>query len=220
MTSTRCLEALEPKKGMSATDIERRHTAIDVVGVFSLTGLRASECQGFKYSDYDEQRQLLNVSRSVWQTTVGPTKNAASENSIPVIPLLANIIKARQLRLKGKPDDYIFAGKRGRPLNFHNVERRIILPAIEGARLETVIDGEPGKSDPAVTWKGFHGFRRGLASVLFGMGFSPVLIAAILRHGDVGSTMSWYIKTENADAREAMEKLEARYRRGDLKMGT
>jgi hypothetical protein len=32
--------------------------------------------------------------------------------------------------------------------------------------------------------------------------------------------MSWYIKTENADAREAMEKLEARYRRGDLKMGT
>jgi hypothetical protein len=51
------------------------------------------------------------------------------------------------------------------------------------------------------------------------MGFSPVLIAAILRHGDVGSTMSWYIKTDNADAREAMEKLEARYRRSDLKMG-
>jgi integrase len=113
------LEALEPKEGMNAADIEQHHTAIDVVGVFSLTGLRTSECQGLKYSDYDEQRQLLNVSRTGWQTTVGPTKNAASENSIPVIPLLANIIKARRVRLKGEPDDYIVAGKRGRPLNFH-----------------------------------------------------------------------------------------------------
>jgi integrase len=100
-----------------------------------------------------------------------------------------------------------------------DIERRVILPAIENARLETVIDGKTVKNEPAVAWKGFHGFRRGWASVLLGMGFSPVLIAAILPHGDIGSTMSWYIKTDNADARDAMEKLEARYRRSDLKMG-
>ena len=60
-------------------------------------------------------------------------------------------------------------------------------------------------------WKGFHGFRRSLASNLFGMGVNPKVIAAILRHGDLSSTLQFYIQTPDSELRLATEKLENRY---------
>ena len=45
-----------------------------------------------------------------------------------------------------------------------------------------------------IEWKGWHGFRRGLATNLFDLGVHPKLIAAILRHSDVATTMKHYIK--------------------------
>jgi integrase len=157
---------------------------------------------------------VLNVSRSVWETKVGPTKNLASENSIPVIPLLKNVLESRRKRLKAQPQDYMFAGeRRGVPLNFHNLENRIIKPALE--KSYALKPDEHGKwlPDPStgVVWKGYHGFRRRLASNLFGLGVNPKIVAAILRHSDVGTTLAWYIQTPDAESRDAMTKLESKF---------
>jgi integrase len=91
--------------------------------LLSLSGLRQSEARGLKWSDWDEKNQTLSIARFVWGKEVGPTKNLQSENKIPVLPLLQDLLKTRRARLKPKPDAYIFAGtKKGTPLNFHNLE--------------------------------------------------------------------------------------------------
>jgi integrase len=195
---------------------DRRQTASEVVSILALTGLRTSECRGLRWSDWDEERKLLNVQRSVWETKVGPTKNIASESSIPIIPLAEKVLMARRARLKPKPEDYIFAGeRRGTPLNFHNLENRVIKPALEKSWMMKPDAKGKWVPDPTtgIEWKGFHGFRRGLASNLFGLGVNPKIVAAILRHSDVGTTLAWYIQTPEAESREAMGKLEAKFLR-------
>ncbi len=48
-----------------------RQTASEVVSILALTGLRTSECRGLRWADWDEERMVLNVRRSVWETVVG-----------------------------------------------------------------------------------------------------------------------------------------------------
>ncbi len=50
----------------------------------------------------------------------------------------------------------------------------------------------------------------GLASNLFSLGVNPKVIQAMLRHGDVSTTLQFYVKTQDSETRQAMEKLEER----------
>jgi integrase len=210
----RMLDDLEPSEENEDRTNQAYVTAGEVITILAFTGLRVSECRGLRWEDWDEEKMLLNISRSVWETKVGPTKNQASESSIPVIPLLKAVLDARRRRLNANPQDYIFAGeRRGGPLNFHNLENRIIRPALEASMM--LKPDEKGKwlPDPStgIVWKGYHGFRRGLATNLFSLGVNPKIVAAILRHSDVGTTLAWYIQTPDAESREAMRKVEAKY---------
>ena len=56
-------------------------------------------------------------------------------------------------------------------------------------------------------WKGWHGFRRGLASNLNRLGVDDSVIQAILRHSTVAVTQRCYIKTTSHDAIAAMQRL-------------
>jgi integrase len=183
-------------------------TATDVIVLLSLTGLRTGEARALRWADWDEQQQALMVSRAVWRTHVGTPKNLDSENIIPVLPLVADVLRNRRNRLtaiavkKGKTppglQDYIFAGeRRGGPLNFHNLQYRVIAPELK---------------DSGVEWKGMHGFRRGLATNLLELGVNPVVIARILRHSDVATTLAFYAKSRDAESRTAMDKLEEKIR--------
>jgi integrase len=109
----------------------------------------------------------LTIQRGVWATHVGPTKTASSEGQIPVLPMLAELLRNRRERLSAPKHGYVFANKQGGPLDFHNLPSRVIRRALEGS---------------AVEWNGFRGFRRGLASNLFDLGVHPKVVAAILRH--------------------------------------
>ena len=57
-----------------------------------------------------------------------------------------------------------------------------------------------------IRWRGWHGFRRGLASNLNRLGIDDSVIQAILRHSNVEVTQACYIKTARPDAVEAMRK--------------
>ena len=61
-----------------------------------------------------------------------------------------------------------------------------------------------------IPWKGWHGFRRGLASNLNRLGVDDSVIQAILRHSNVGVTQRCYIKTTSQDAVLAMQRLSNR----------
>jgi hypothetical protein len=57
-------------------------------------------------------------------------------------------------------------------------------------------------------WRGWHAFRRGLATNLHRLGVDDKTIQTILRHGSVQTTREIYIKGVSSDATAAMERLE------------
>ena len=57
-----------------------------------------------------------------------------------------------------------------------------------------------------IRWRGWHGFRRGLASNLNRLGIDDSVIQAISRHSNIAVTQACYIKTARPDAVEAMRK--------------
>ncbi len=209
------LEHIETAADAAEQVREREHLdAYEIITLLSLTGLRTGECQGLKWVDVNEQNLTLNISRSVWRTHVGTTKSAASEDVIPMIPLLLEMLGRRRARLKPEPDDYVFAGfkrlrrygKKRAPLNLHNLENRVIKPALATNWLNDEV---------LVKWVGYHGFRRGLATNLLTLGVEPIIVAAIMRHSDVRTTLEHYNITREADKIAAMQRLEEKVRSMD-----
>jgi integrase len=99
-----CYERLE--------SLPHNDDAGEVIVLLSLMGLRKSECRGLRWSDWNEKEATLDISRAVWRTKVGRTKNVASEATIPLIKLVQDLLRNRRDRVKPNADDYIFAGKR------------------------------------------------------------------------------------------------------------
>lgn len=183
-----------------------------VIAAAALTGLRLSELRGLRWADFDGEN--LHVKRTVWRTVVGPTKTEDSEGLVPVLPLLQKVLEKHR---NGAADDaYIFAGeKKGAPLNLHNLAARVIKPAIEKcskcqkSRAEhKPIEDHKFELDLRLVWKGWHSFRRGLASNLYALGVAPKVIQAILRHSDIGTTLAYYVQTPTEESRDALQQIE------------
>ena len=65
----------------------------------------------------------------------------------------------------------------------------------------------------ALDWRGWHSFRRGLASNLFELGVSDKVVQRILRHSRVSITRDRYVKVDPKVA-AAMAKLESAVSKG------
>lgn len=87
------------------------------------------------------------------------------------------------------------------PLNLANLVRRVIKPHFEEVKWHPV-------------WKGWHAFRRGLASTLYALHVEPKVIMAILRHSDIKTTLDFYVQVPDKDTREAVQKLENMFPQG------
>jgi integrase len=75
-------------------------------------------------------------------------------------------------------------------MRLHGLERRIIRPML------------------GTQWHGFHGFRRGLATNLYRLGVPDLTIQKVLRHSNVATTQTHYIKSAPEEAVAAMKKVE------------
>jgi integrase len=160
----------------------------------AFSGLRVGEIKGLRWSDL--QGDQLNILRSVWWGKVSETKTLASSAPVPLVPFLKDALAEHRKRSTG--DGYIFQGETGNPLRLENVVRRDIRPAFTQAGL---------------AWKGWHAFRRGLATNLSGIGVDDRIIQAILRHANVTTTQTLYLKPVSAAAKKAMKMLERAYRK-------
>jgi integrase len=141
---------------------------------------------GLEWPDYDGE--TLSVRRSHWMAYVGSTKTKASKASVPVIPPL---------------------------LDEHRVRSGKIRPWAHPSRAQPLC-GKPPKRphagldyrpDPKLPdWRGWHAFRRGLATNLHAMGIDDKTIQAILRHENVATTQQAYIKTLPTAVNQAMDR--------------
>ena len=178
--------SLEEIQGMIRVLPEPART---IVAVAALTGLRASELRGLQWDDFTGDE--LRVTRTVWRTHVGEPKTHASATPVPVLPVLCQILGEHRKR-NGRAG-YIFSGPSGKPTDIESYATRVIRPMLKGSGIE---------------WHGWHAFRRGLATNLYRIGVPARTIQAILRHSNVSTTLAFYVKTSEADAVAALERLE------------
>src|SRR6185295_4568552 len=84
------------------------------------------------------------------------------------------------------PQDAMF------PIDLDHLGRRVLRPEFKRAGVE---------------WKGWHAFRRGIASTLFQLGASDIDVQKVLRHSRVLVTREHYIKVADERTNQAMDML-------------
>jgi integrase len=168
-----------------------------VIGVAAFAGLREGEIRGQWWED-DEQ-DILNIRRSVWRTHVkDETKTHEDDEDPGVVPIIEPL---RFLLDAIKPENasgWMFPNTIGGALDLDNLADRVIKPVFKANGMK---------------WKGWHAYRRGLATNLHELGVPDKVIQAILRHEDVSTTQRSYIKTVPQVVTNAMKQLEARIAR-------
>jgi integrase len=187
-----------------------------LMAVAAYTGLRRGEIVGLKWEDYDGD--VIWVRRNICfgekgEMSVELPKTEASEAPVPVIAPLRTILNAWKSKAEVTEGCWVFQAGFTRkkdhpatlldtakltPLSPANVLRDVVLPALEKKEIE---------------WRGYHAFRRGLATNLRALGVDDLTIKDILRHSDVSVTRASYIKRVDERSVEAMDRLEAEIRK-------
>ena len=65
-------------------------------------------------------------------------------------------------------------------------------------------------------WRGWHAFRRGLATNLYALGVPDKEIQAILRHSNIAVTQSFYIKALTESQVSAMDLVGEEFENGTV----
>lgn len=120
-----------------------------IIGTASFAGLREGELRGLWWDDDDGD--VLNIQRSVWRTHMKETKTGEDEEDAGVVPI---IMPLREMLDAIRPEDaygFVFANTIGGTLDLDNLADRVIKPLLKANGL---------------VWKGWHAYRRGLATNL------------------------------------------------------
>jgi len=176
-------------------------------------GLRHGEIQGLLWENCKDGE--LFVSRSIWNGRISDPKTHKGRAPVPVIRQLADRLEMHRLSSGNPQSGPIFANAVGNPLSLSSVVNRVILPALNRceicgkAELEHPTAEHQYKRDDRIPeWHGWHAARRGLGSNLYRLGVPDLVIQRILRHANVSTTATYYIKTAASDVRKAMSVLE------------
>jgi integrase len=187
--------------------------AATAFAVAAYMGLRHGEIQGLLWEDYRDG--AVHISRSIWNGRITEPKTRKGRASVPVIRQLAERLEIHRLRSGNPQLGPIFANVVGKPLSLSSVVNRTILPSLN--RCETCHESERNHKSEShqfkrdaryPEWHGWHAARRGLGSNLYRLGVPDMVIQRILRHANVSTTATYYIKTAADDVRNAMTKLE------------
>ena len=169
---------------------------------------------------YNADNGEISVNSSVVNGKRGDTKTEARKNTVPVIQPVRELLDLYRFRLGAPTAGVMFATSLGTPLDLHNLFSRQIDPVLNAcehcgkARAKhQLADHEYRRRSDLVQWRGWHAFRRGLASNLNELGVHDLTIQRILRHSNVATTRKSYIKIREDSVTAGMATLEAELRR-------
>jgi integrase len=149
----------------------------------SVTGVRIGEAVGIKWSDFDGD--MLHIQRRVYERQEGTPKTKSSDRFIPVPAALLE-----RLRTLGK-GEWVFRTSVGTPLDPKNAMNRYVRPAAKKL---------------GINLGGWHCFRHAVCTQLLKK--HPVkVVAEILGHGDIRTTLAVYQNLEVEDRREPLEEM-------------
>jgi integrase len=188
-------------------------TAAAVFAVAAYGGLRRGELQGLLWENYEGG--MIRVTRSIWEGHVNEPKTRRSKGAVPVIRQLAERLDLYRLRRGNPQSGPMFANLSGKPLNLNNLLNRQILPVLDrcsqchNSRSKHAGEHHAFTRDTSLPeWRGWHAARRGLGSNLYALGVPEKVIQDVLRHANVSTTNTYYIKTVPQQLSDAMARLE------------
>ena len=189
-----------------------------VVATAAVTGARAGELAGMRWEAWHDG--AIHIKKVVWNGIVlDSPKTEASEAPIPVIARLAVMLNQHRMMLGNPQTGWMFPQGNGQPLRPSNLVNRQIKPALERCavcrrnkakhKLKIKDDDHEFQRDNSLPrWEGWHALRRGLSTNLYRLGVSDKVIQRIMRHSNVEVTRKDYIKTNTADAKEGLDKID------------
>jgi integrase len=164
-----------------------------LVGLAILSGLRRGELFALRWKDVNEDARLLTVREAVYDGTFSTPKTQAGSRQIPLSDAALRLIMDRKAQAKNvAPDALMFATRLGKPISPNNVLRRAIFPACE--RLEI----------PRATWLTF---RRTYSSWSHDRGVPGKVVAQLMGHANVDTTLNVYTQVLDGSVRAAVEKI-------------
>lgn len=175
-----------------------------LVIVLALTGLRIGEALGLRWRRINLEGQpallgnellpgyTLAVRESYTLGSYGTLKSRSSRRNIPLSSEVWYQLSRLKLAAKfTAPDDPVFAGANGKPLDRHNVSNRWLKVAAKAA---------------GVPWVSFHSFRHTSATLSDHAGLSVAERQRILGHASPGMTLE-YTHADMELVRERMEQI-------------
>jgi integrase len=192
-----------------------------LVVLLVLTGLRIGEAMGlrWKWVNLTQDMRIVNgqvippLSIGVRENYVrGAYQTLKTAKSVRNVPLPAWFLpRMWRLLARGEwigPDDPVFVGETGRPLDEHNVAARKLKPACVAAGLGTPAipksKSPDGKAKRAQSWVSWHVFRHTNATLADMAGFSVTERQRILGHASEAMTMH-YTKSDLERLRPRLE---------------
>jgi integrase len=196
--------------------------AATIFAVAAFTGARRGEIRGLMWENY--QNGEIQIARSIWRGHITEPKTRKSRGAIPVIAPLAKRLELHRVRSGDRKSGVMFPNLSGSPMDLGNLLNRSILPALN----RCAVCGKPKEECQKLLneddrgaprhrferdkilpeWHGWHAARRGLGTNLYRLGVPEKTIQAILRHANVSTTNTYYIKSAADDTRAAMARLE------------
>lgn len=158
--------------------------------IAAMTGLRVGEILALQKADFDLERNLLTVRRSVWRGALSTPKTSTSQAILPMPDALARIVKGYVATLK---TDWLFLNSRGKFFIAENVVRQALAPILDKLKIPRC---------------GFHAFRHAHSTMLLDIA-NPKQHQEQMRHADPRVTIGVYSHVAAQARREVVEKLAA-----------
>ena len=193
---TQTREALSDEQVASLMENLRHDDRNHVACLLALLGgLRRGEClTGLRWRDVDFEKMTMHVHG---------TKNKASDEIVPVMPMLADVLRDWRCAQEATgcpvtPDTYVLAMDDGEPMEPLSLSRWW------------------ARNRDAWGLEGFtfHQLRHSFATMLARQGVHPATMQRLMRHADARTTMQIYTHVSMEQEREAISALDAALRRG------
>jgi integrase len=209
--------AQQPTHAYSSEEVTTMLRVLDepartIVMLMAETGLRISELRGLRWEDLDGS--TLTINRSCWKNYTSEPKTAASKAPIPIPRQLSEMLEMHRA-LDGFPQDGpMFRTGLGTRLSMDNIRSRQILPVLDrcavckkapGRAHRKEYEHEYERDQTMPRWRGWHAFRRGLATDLVNANEAVTVAQGVMRHADGNVTLKCYAKPVAESVRRSVQ---------------
>jgi integrase len=164
-----------------------------MAGLALLSGLRRGELFALRWQDVDEHERMLDIREAVYEGRFDIPKTTAGVRQIPLSDGALKLIGEWKARVKRTDSDsLVFSTWSGKPISPNNVLRQQIFPACEALGLKRA------------TWLTF---RRTYSSWAHQKGGPGKVVAQLMGHAKVDTTLNVYTQVIDGSLRAAADKV-------------